>query len=67
MDTRKRRRIIYVLLFLAIIGYMISSKKKKEAQQEKLRLETQQRSTILSKSYELWQRKHWSILKPIKM
>ncbi|WP_053002211.1 T9SS type A sorting domain-containing protein [Kordia jejudonensis] len=30
MDRRKKRRIFYILLFLAIIGYILSSKYKKE-------------------------------------
>ncbi|MEM6721296.1 MAG: hypothetical protein AAF611_18355 [Bacteroidota bacterium] len=41
MDSTKKRRIIYILLFLAIIGYMISVKQRKEAQQEKSRIEAE--------------------------
>jgi len=34
-DRTRKRRVFIILLFLAIIGYMISSKKKKEAAEEK--------------------------------
>jgi len=34
MDSRKKRRIFYILLFLAIMGYIFSSKSKKESKQE---------------------------------
>lgn len=34
MDSTKKRRIFYILLFLAIMGYIFSSKSKKENKQE---------------------------------
>ena len=36
MDKKLKRRAFLILLFLAIIGYVLSSKKKKEATQEKI-------------------------------
>ncbi|MFK7750610.1 MAG: hypothetical protein AB8B65_19625 [Kordia sp.] len=36
MDKINKRRVFIVLLFLAIIGYMLSSKKKKEASQKEV-------------------------------
>lgn len=36
MDRTKKRRIFYILLFLAIIGYILSSKHKKEKAQQKV-------------------------------
>lgn len=41
MDRRKKRRIFYILLFLAILGYVYSSKYKKE-KAEKVRKESVQ-------------------------
>ncbi|WP_430410711.1 T9SS type A sorting domain-containing protein [Kordia sp.] len=34
MDRKKKRRIFYILLFLAIVGYMLSSKSKKETKEK---------------------------------
>ncbi|WP_298424087.1 T9SS type A sorting domain-containing protein [uncultured Kordia sp.] len=36
MDRTKKRRIFYILLFLAIVGYVLNSKSKKESQKEEV-------------------------------
>ncbi|WP_046745685.1 T9SS type A sorting domain-containing protein [Kordia zhangzhouensis] len=50
MDRTKKRRIFYVLLFLAIIGYLISSKKKQEQQKDRSKTLKQQHALYLKNS-----------------